>query len=63
MILRGQTDSEGRLKFSGVTPQKYYLTAIKKEYAFTSLDQIEVKEEEHKKMTLRGQRVAFSAYG
>lgn len=37
-ILRGQTDQEGRLKFSDVTPQKYYLTAIKKEYSFGSLD-------------------------
>lgn len=62
-ILRGQTDHDGKLKFSNVVPQKYYLTAIKKEYTFGTQDQVEVKEEEHKKIKLSGQRIAFSVYG
>lgn len=34
-VLKGQTDSDGLLKFSDVaSPQKYYLSAIKKEYQF-----------------------------
>ena len=64
-ILKGQTDADGSLKFSGVAPQKYYLTAIKKEYAFTigSYEVFEVREEEHKYIDLAGLRVAFSVYG
>ena len=66
-ILKGQTDQNGLLKFSSVSPQKYYLTAFKKEYAFgggsSSAVVIEVQEEEHKVEVLTGQRVAFSAYG
>ena len=63
-ILKGQTDSEGKLRFSSVTPQKYYLTAIKKEYSFGSKSMtLEVLEEEHKVQVLQGDRVAFSAFG
>lgn len=52
------------MKFSSITPQKYYLTAIKKEFSFGSgLKTIEVAEEEHKVHVLNGQRVAFSVYG
>ena len=47
-----------------MSPQKYYLTAIKKEYAFSgNYEVFEVHEEEHKYVDLRGQRVSFSAYG
>ena len=63
-ILKGQTDREGKLRFSSVTPQKYYLTAIKKEYSFGSKSMtLEVLEEEHKVQVLQGDRVAFSAFG
>lgn len=33
-ILKDRTDANGRIAFSGVKPQKYYLNAIKKEYSF-----------------------------
>ena len=63
-ILKGQTDSNGELKISGVSPQKYYLTAIKKEYSFSgNYEVFEVHGEEHKYVALSGHRVAFSAYG
>ena len=31
---RGNTDGFGAVKFSNLTPQKYYVTAILKEYSF-----------------------------
>ena len=62
--MKGTTDEEGIVKFSSVAPQKYYLTAIRKEYSFgTGMDSIEVAEEEHTVKVLTGKRVAFSAYG
>ena len=63
-ILKGQTDHDGIVKFSDIPPQKYFLTAMKKEYSFGSgAVPIEVLEEEHKVLKLAGERVAFSAYG
>ena len=63
-ILKGQTDEEGKLKFSNITPQKYYLTAIKKEYSFGgAMEALEIVEEDRKVKVLTGKRVAFSAYG
>ena len=64
-VLKGQTDSDGQLNFSDLaSPQKYYLTALKKEYQFPQNQQvIEVKEEEHKRIELRGEKTLFSCYG
>ena len=62
-ILKGQTGLDGKLKFSAITPQKYYITAIKKEYSFGAIEALEILEEDQQIKVLTGQRVAFSAFG
>ena len=54
-ILKGQTDSDGVLKFSEIEPMKYYLSALMKEYSFGSGAQvIEIADEQLKVVTVTG---------
>ena len=63
-ILKGQTDVDGVLKFPKIEAQKYYLTALMKEYSFGSGAQaIQIDDEQLKVVTVTGERIAFSIYG
>ena len=63
-VLQGLTDESGSLVFSDVKPQRYYLNAIKKEFSFGQVNrELLVEQNEHKEITIVGNRFAFSAHG
>ena len=61
--MTSKTDATGNSKFSNLQPQKYYLTAILKEYNFAAIDAVEIFEGVHSEIVVSGKRVAWSAYG
>jgi len=56
-IKKATTDETGKVKFSNVLPQKYYVTSILKEYTFGQPTAVQIEEEEHQSIELVGTRV------
>jgi hypothetical protein len=65
----GSSNKEGEFKFGKLSAQKFYLTALLKEYEFEFDSQvgkdgsIVIKDGEHLSIKIKGKRVSFSAYG
>lgn len=58
------TDEKGEMTFTELQPGQYYLKAFKQEFQFEpSAFNIDLKEQESKKITLKAIRESFSLYG